>query len=107
MNSDSVKINSDIPAHGGVSQCQNSLDSDSDTPPGVAAPKGVVRILLSKAASDALTAAGEGAFAIVGKATSPDDPSRWVIHLAPVEWETAVAACNVLLGTHRAIRRKK
>ena len=63
-----------------------------------------IRILLSEAASAALTASGERAFTILCRASHPDHPSRWVIHLAPVEWETAVAASNVLLGTHRATR---
>ena len=68
--------------------------------------KGIVRILLSRAASDALTATGENAFAIVGKASHPEIPGRWVIHLAPVEWETAMDASRVLLGTHRAVKIK-
>ena len=65
-----------------------------------------IRILLSEAASAALTASGERAFTILCKASYPEQPGRWVIHLAPVEWETAVAASNVLLGSHKAVRIK-
>jgi hypothetical protein len=64
------------------------------------------RILLSEAASDHLTATGESAFLIVGKASHPDDPRRWVIHLLPLDMKAATAACNVALGTHRAVKIK-
>ncbi len=67
---------------------------------------GHVRILLSQAASEALTATGESAFLVIGKASHPDDPSRWVIHLVPVPMATASAACSVALGTHRAVKNQ-
>jgi len=68
---------------------------------------GVVRILLSQAASEALASTGENAFAIVGKASHPEIPGRWVIHLASAEWHNAMDASAVLLGTKRAVRIKK
>ena len=58
----------------------------------------VTRIVLSRVASDALTATGERAFAVIGRASYPDDPTRWVIHIAPVSFETAHDACRVLLA---------
>ena len=67
----------------------------------------LVRILLSRTASDALTATGEQAFAVIGRASYPDDPTRWVIHIAPVSFETAHDACEVLLGTKRAAPLRK
>ena len=69
-----------------------------------------VRIRLSAAASASLTAAGHGAFTIVHRvmrgAEESDSVGRWEITLAPVEWQTAIDASNVLLGTHRAVRVK-
>jgi hypothetical protein len=67
----------------------------------------LVRILLSKAASDALTASGEQAFSVIGRASHPDDPTRWVIYIAPVSFTTASDACAVLLGTKRAAPLRK
>lgn len=64
------------------------------------------RILLGEKASAALTAAGDAAFVVIGKASHPDDPTRWVIHLMPLDMKTATAACNVALGTHRAVKIK-
>ncbi len=65
-----------------------------------------LKILLSQAASDHLTATGEAAFMVIGRASHPDDPARWVIHLVPVDMKAATAACNVALGTHRAVKIK-
>jgi len=69
----------------------------------------IVRIILSRVASDALTAAGDQCFAVIGRASYPDDPARWVIHIAPVSFGTAHDACEVLMGTKRAapIRKSK
>jgi hypothetical protein len=64
------------------------------------------RILLDPATSDALSATGEAAFLVIGKASLPDDPSRWILHLVPLDMKTATAACNVALGTHRAVKIK-
>ena len=66
--------------------------------------EGHVRILLGASASEALTATGEAAFAIIGKASHPDDPTRWVLHLIPVDKALADQACGVILGTHKATR---
>lgn len=65
-----------------------------------------IRLLLDQTASDYLSATGESAFVVIGKASLPDDPTRWVIHLLPVQMATATAACNVALGTHRAVKIK-
>ncbi|MCX6879863.1 MAG: hypothetical protein NTW21_39570 [Verrucomicrobia bacterium] len=69
-------------------------------------PPGIVRIRLSEAASAALAATGERAFAIACKGSYPDSAGRWVIHAAPIEWQTAVDASRVLLGQARAVRIK-
>ena len=66
--------------------------------------KGHRRILLSQAASDHLTATGESAFLVIGKASLPDDPTRWVIHLLPVTMKTACDAIAVATGEARATR---
>ena len=66
----------------------------------------VSRIILDQQSSEALTATGEAAFLVIGKASLPDDPSRWALHLVPVDMKTATAACNVALGTHRAVKIK-
>jgi hypothetical protein len=68
-----------------------------------------IRILLSKAASDALTASGEKAFAIVHRVMRSEEPEtagRWAIYLAPVAWPTATAATAVLCGKARAVKVK-
>jgi hypothetical protein len=67
----------------------------------------MIRILLSKSASDALTAAGERAFTIIARASHPEDPSRWEIHIAPIEWDRAQDACRVLMGEMTATKPKR
>jgi len=79
-----------------------SLDTGLAGPP---PNPGQVRLLLGQAASDYLTATGEAAFLIVGKASHPDDPARWVIHLLPVSMKTACEACEVATGQRKAGRR--
>jgi hypothetical protein len=64
-----------------------------------------VKILLSQAASDALLAVGE-CFVIGGKSSHPDQPGRIALHFVPVPKSQADAACNVALGTHRAVKKK-
>ena len=71
----------------------------------LAAP-GVIRILLSEAASAVLSEAGSDCFAIVARASYPADHRRMVIYLRPVDHATAQAACGVLAGTHAARRIK-
>ncbi len=70
--------------------------------------KVIVRILLSQSASDTLTATGERAFAIVHRCMrgveEPETAGRWCIHLAPIEWDRAQDAAEVLMGTKRATR---
>ena len=68
-----------------------------------------IRIRLSAASSAALTSAGHGAFTIIHRVMrteEPDSAGRWEITLAPIEWQRAVDASNVLLGSHRAVRIK-
>lgn len=64
-----------------------------------------VRLLLGRAASEALTSTGEKAFVLIGKASYPDEPGRWAIHIVPCEIETANAASRVALGTHKATKK--
>jgi hypothetical protein len=66
---------------------------------------GRVRLLLGQRASEALTTTGEAAFLIVGKASHPDDPRRWVIHLVPVDIQLACQACEVASGARKPGRR--
>jgi hypothetical protein len=68
---------------------------------------GPIRILLGQAASDHLNAAGESCFAVVGRASYPDDPSRWVLHLQPCDIATADAAVAVAQGRATARRIKR
>jgi hypothetical protein len=65
---------------------------------------GPIRILLGQAASDHLNAAGESCFAVVGRASYPDDPARWVLHIIPASMATANDAVAVAQG--RAAARK-
>jgi hypothetical protein len=66
-----------------------------------------IRILLGPTASAHLTAAGESCFAVVGRASYPNDPSRWVLHLQPCDIATADNAVAVAQGraTARKIKR--
>jgi|GEM_PF-6463188 len=84
MNSDTVKIKVALPEEKGA----------------------VIRILLSEAASRHLDVAGPQAFAIVSRDMSDERTGRWVISLAPVEWETARDASAVLVGSAKAVRPK-
>ena len=67
---------------------------------------GVVRILLGRTASDHLSAVGEQCFVVVGRASYPDDPTRWVIHLVPSTIKDADNAVRVARGlaTARAVK---
>lgn len=42
-----------------------------------------IRLLLGERASAHLAASGGDAFLVIGRASYPDDPSRWILHLAP------------------------
>ena len=72
--------------------------------PAMSAP--LVRITLDPEQSRQLDQAGAGAFSIVARGSYPAARDRWILTLAPAERQTAVAACHVLLGTHRAARIK-
>lgn len=65
-----------------------------------------MRILLSESTSAALTAAGDSAFVVIGKASHPDDPTRWAIHILPVTMKTACDAIAVAKGEATARRPK-
>ena len=58
----------------------------------------ITRILLGPTASALLSETGEKCFAILTRATHPQDPTRWVIHLVPIDWPTAQDADAVLFG---------
>ncbi len=72
---------------------------------------GLVRLLLSKAAGNALEAAGTDAFAIIARAKrgaeDPETAGRWEITLAGVEWATACDASRVLLGEMKATKIRR
>lgn len=63
-----------------------------------------IRILLGEKASAALTAAEADAFVVIGRASHPDDPTRWVIHLLPVPMQLACDAIAVATGESKAAR---
>lgn len=64
-----------------------------------------LRILLDPATSDTLSATGEAVFLVVGKASHPADPTRWVVHIVPCPMATASAACEIALGQRKPGRR--
>jgi hypothetical protein len=66
----------------------------------------VRRLLLSESTSRYLSESGEQCFQILAKGSWPACPGRWVILIAPVLMAVAVAASNVILGTHKAVRIK-
>lgn len=45
-------------------------------------------------------------FAVVGRGSYPGHVGRLCLYALPVSHSVAVDACNVLLGTHRAVRIK-
>lgn len=69
-----------------------------------------VRILLSKAASDHLTATGERAFIVIHKVMrgveEPDTIGRWALTLHPCSVETSNAARRVALGESKERKPK-
>ena len=67
---------------------------------------GTIRLLLSAGASQALTDSGHECFQIVGRTSYPALPCRWAIYLKPVPLKIAVDACNVAMGSHKAVRIK-
>ena len=67
-------------------------------------PPRVIRIPLNADQTAQLAAAGAGAFNIISRRSYPGDPGRWIVTVAPVSWDRAVAASGVLLGSHRAVR---
>lgn len=73
--------------------------------PSKADPGEPVRILLSEAVSRHLTATGESAFVVIGKASLPDNPGRWALHLVPVDLQLACQACEVATGQRKPGRR--
>ncbi len=66
---------------------------------------GIVRILLSEAAGNALAAVGE-AFVVVGRGRYPDSNGRWVIYCQPAQLAVVNAACDVITGKARVVRIK-
>jgi len=71
------------------------MANDLTAPP--QAKTGRTRILLSEAVSRHLIETGESAFIVIGKASWPDDPKRWALHLVPA----SVAQVNALLAVIR------
>ena len=70
---------------------------------------GVVKILLSRAASEALEAIGPHCLCIATKAdctAPPEAQGRMILHCLPITKEAADGAYRVVSGTHRATRIK-
>lgn len=67
-------------------------------------PPETIRIILDAGQSATLAATGNRAFTIISRQSYPGDRSRWIVTVAPVAWDRAVGASNVLLGTHRATK---
>jgi hypothetical protein len=89
----------------GLQELDSSRAETAETAKTPGSVPGHVRILLSQAASEALTATGESAFMVIGRASHPDDPARWILHLVPVPMATASAACEVATGVRKAGKR--
>jgi hypothetical protein len=64
------------------------------------------KIILGKTASEALTRSGENAFLVIGRASHPDEPGRWVLHIVPATVDQLNNAHRVIVGTHRATKIK-
>jgi hypothetical protein len=89
----------------GLQELESSRAETAETAKTPGKAPGHVRILLSQTASDHLTATGESAFLVIGKASLPADPGRWVIHLVPLDMQLACQACEVATGTRKAGKR--
>lgn len=63
-----------------------------------------IKIILTEEQSRIIHAAGEGAFQIIGRGSWPESVGRYVLHLAPVDWQTAIDASEVLLGRMKAVK---
>ena len=75
-------------------------------PPGPLSVPGIIRILLSEKAGDALAACGAEVFIVACKGTYPDAAGRWIICCMPAPLVIVNQACGVIVGTHRARRIK-
>jgi hypothetical protein len=42
---------------------------------------------------------------VIGRASHPDDPSRWALHLVPVDMKATCEACEVAQGIRKAGKR--
>jgi hypothetical protein len=62
-------------------------------------------ILLSESASRHLDTIGQDCFAVIGRGSWPDQPSRWRLWLVPCPVKIANDAVGVAKGTHRATRK--
>jgi hypothetical protein len=89
----------------GLQELESSRAETAETAKTPGSVPGHVRILLSQAASEALTATGESAFLVIGKASLPSDPSRWVIHCVPLDMKAACEACEVATGARKPGKR--
>ncbi len=74
-------------------------------PPGPLSVPGVVRILLSEAAGNALASVGE-ALIVVGKGRYPDSNGRMVIYCQPAPLAVVNAACDVITDKARVVKIK-
>jgi hypothetical protein len=65
---------------------------------------GVVRIPLDEGTAAPFAGLGE-CFAVIGRASYPNAPG-WCLLALPVPHNVATAACNVALGSHKAVKIK-
>jgi hypothetical protein len=42
---------------------------------------------------------------VIGRASHPDDPARWILHLVPVDMQLSCQACEVATGVRKPGRR--
>lgn len=89
----------------GLQESDSTRAETAETAKTPGSAPGHLRLLLGERASAALTATGESAFVVIGKASHPDDPSRWVIHLLPVPMKAACEASEVAQGVRKAGKR--
>ena len=57
-----------------------------------------LKILLDPEQSEILSDTGHSAFLVLARASYPQDPKRWILHIVPTSMSQASAACRVALG---------
>ena len=80
-----------------------SISTNPETYPTTPLGK-TIKVLLDPEQSEILSDLGEACFAVIGRASHPGNPKRWVLHVLPTSIETANQAVKVAKGELRTVK---